>query len=757
MAGEKRTQDQEETSLSGTVILVDIEGTTTSVSFVKDVLFPYVRENLSKYIESKWEDEEFKKDFEKLKEQAKKDEEDKVDGFVPIAGDTEEEKKSLVKNVLWQMDGDRKTGALKQLQGHMWREAYNSGAVKAHVYEDVPKALEAWTNDGKKVYVYSSGSVEAQKLLFGHSVHGDLLKHFSGYFDTEVGAKQETSSYKNILNKIGADPSAIIFLTDVVKEAAAAKEAGLTAVLVEREGNAPLTDEDKVSFTTIKSFLDLTFQASTKRQKLETTETQEATAKEANVVNKDTCEPMDTSEDVEMSDVSEKKDDKVEPKKAETVPAETSENAKETPSTDMKVDEPMQTDAKETPDTDTVTESAVIEKIEDQPSEVSTKPVVSENAPVVNSKTESTLTTSSKSETDKSVATEKVCKPMDTEKVTELPAPVTATPTASEPVEPVATSEPKSKSEEIPAKEKKTEELTPTAKETKSEDSTVPDVKTNESVSQEKSSSNSVEEKAEECPKKKSEKEASEESTEKVAKPSTAEAQKPESEETTMKPKQETAKTEEKPVENGDVPLTNIEKVTAPTITESEATSSKAEADSEAKKSTETETKQEMETEPVIDKAANTKEAEEATATAVAAAAAVPAKEAEEKEASGDATKQETKEKPVKEDVVVDEVKDTNTVDSEKKKLNGTTQNGDTDVPVSDDKLHRNGLNEGSSSETVNSSAASESTSAQNGEPESSSEANAESIKVKKVVDSTVADGAGEPDVVPPVVVAATS
>lgn len=736
--------------LSETVILVDIEGTTTSVSFVKDVLFPYVRENLNKYIESKWEDEEFKKDFEKLKEQAKKDEEDKVDGVVPIAGaNTDEEKKSLVKNILWQMDGDRKTGALKQLQGHIWREAYNSGAVKAHVYEDVPKALEAWTNDGKKVYVYSSGSVEAQKLLFGHTAHGDLLKYFSGYFDTEVGGKQESSSYKNILNKIGAEPSSVIFLTDVVKEAAAAKETGLSAMLLEREGNTPLTDEDKVTFTSVKSFLDLTFQASTKRQKLETTETQEAvTAKEV-TAKKDTSEPMDTSEDVEMSDVSEKKDEKVEAKKAEPVPAETKESAKETPSTEMKVDEPMITDAKEAPVTESVAEPAVTEKIEAQPSEVSTKPEVSESVPVVSNTTEST--TPSKTDADKATPTENACKPMDTEKVPE-PAPVTATPTASEPLD-VATSEPKSKSEEVPATEKKTEETTNVAKETKSEESTVPDVKTNENASQEKSSSNNVEEKAEECPKPKSEKEASEEPAEKVvAKPSTVvEPKKSESEETTVKPKQETAKADEKPVENGDVPLTNVEKVTAPTITESEATSSKADADAEAKKSTETETKQEMETEPVNDKVANTKEPEEAPA-------AVPAKETEEKEASADAAKQETKEKPVKEDVVVDEVKDTNTVDSEKKKLNGTTQNGDTDVPVSDDKLHRNGLNEGSSSETVKSSAASESTtSAQNGEPESSSEANAESIKVKKVVDSTVADGAGEPDVVPPVVVAATS
>ncbi|XP_076225881.1 enolase-phosphatase E1 isoform X1 [Nomia melanderi] len=719
----------------------------------KDVLFPYVRENLNKYIESKWEDEEFKKDFEKLKEQAKKDEEDKVDGVVPIVGaNVEEEKKSLIKNILWQMDGDRKTGALKQLQGHMWREAYNSGAVKAHVYEDVPKALESWTNDGKKVYVYSSGSVEAQKLLFGHSVHGDLLKYFSGYFDTEVGAKQEPSSYKNILNKIGVEASTVIFLTDVVKEAAAAKEAGLSTVVVEREGNAALTDEEKATFTIIKSFLDLTFQTSTKRQKLETTETQETTNKDSNA-SKDISEPMDTSEDVEMSDVSEKKDEKVEIKKIEAVEPETNESAKdqlvkETQSSDVKTDEPMITDAKDAPANENAAETVVTEKIETQPSEVITKTDVSENVPVVSNNTESTLTPP-KSDTDKSMGTEKVCKPMDTtEKVVETTSAETI-PTASEPLDAVI-SEPKSKSEEVSIKEKKTEELTNIMTETKSEESTVSDVKTNENVLQEKNSSSNVEEKTEECTKNKSEKETTEESTEKVTKPSTVETQKSENEEPSVKLKQESTKAEEKPVENGDVPLTNVEKVTAPTITEPEATGSKADTDAEVKSSTETitETKPETESESVKDKIAKTKETEDA---------AVPVKEKEETEVSAETTKQESKEKPVKEDIVVDEVKDTNTVDSEKKKLNGTTQNGDTDVPVSDDKLHRNGLNEGSSSENVNLSSTSESTSAQNGEPESSSEANAESIKVKKVVDSTVADGAGEPDVVPPVVVAATS
>ncbi|XP_033205559.2 uncharacterized protein LOC117166053 [Bombus vancouverensis nearcticus] len=733
MAGEKRTQDQEETLLSETVILIDIEGTTTSISFVKDTLFPYVRENLKKYIETKWEDEEFKQDFEKLKEQAKKDEEDKIDGFVPITGtNAEEERKSLAKNILWQMDGDRKTGALKQLQGHMWHEAYNSGTIKAHVYEDVPKALESWTSDGKKVYIYSSGSVEAQKLLFGHSIHGDLLKYFSGYFDTEVGAKQESSSYKNILNKIGAEPSSVIFLTDVVKEAAAAKEAGLSTVIVLREGNAPLTDEERVAFTTIKSFLDLTFQTSTKRQKLETTEVQESKSKSTS----DVSEPMDTSEDVEMTD-------KVETK--EVVQEEAKEcikdqQQKEAPVTDVKMEEPMVIDTKDAPNAEKLENTA--EKVELQPSEVSTKLDTSENVQAdVSSNAESVAIPSKDDE--KSAISEKVEKPIDTEKSVEsIPE---ATPTANDPLD-VGMSEPKSKSEEVSITENKTEESSNTAKETKSDDMKVSEVKPAETASKEKDS-NSINEKSEECANK-PEKETKEESTEKVViTPSITETKASENE-SSVKPAQEPTKTEEKPAENGNVPLTSVEKITAPTITEPEATSSKADTNTEIKNTTEVakETKSETETELTNVKSPKTKETEE-TATSANDA---------EKQVSAEASKQELTEKPTKEEAVADETKETNTVDSEKKKLNGTTQNGDTDVPLSDDKLQRNGLNEGSSNENVNSST-SGSTSAQNGEPESSSETSAESIKVKKVVDSAVADGAGEPDVVPPVVVAATS
>ncbi|XP_034945122.1 enolase-phosphatase E1 [Chelonus insularis] len=310
MAGEKRNQDHEDIQREETIVLVDIEGTTTSISFVKDTLFPYVRENLKEYITKKWDDVEFKDDVEKLKEQATQDQSDKVEGLVPITGETSKElQESLMNNILWQMDNDRKTGALKQLQGHMWRDAYNSGAVKGHVYDDVPQALEEWIKNGRKVYVYSSGSVEAQKLLFSHSVHGDLLKYFSGYFDTDVGAKHEAASYKKILSKIESEGSKVLFLTDIAKEAKAATEVGMTATIVIREGNAPLTPEEDV-YPTIKSFLELSFGSSAKRQKVDETETNKEELKKAEELPKTTVESTNTDMDVEMKDAREQKVEK---------------------------------------------------------------------------------------------------------------------------------------------------------------------------------------------------------------------------------------------------------------------------------------------------------------------------------------------------------------------------------------------------------------------------------------------------------------
>ncbi|XP_018317264.1 enolase-phosphatase E1 [Mycetomoellerius zeteki] len=687
MAGEKRSQDQDEISLAKTV-LVDIEGTTTSISFVK----------------------------------AKKDEEEKLEGFVAITGDKpEEEKDSLLKNVLWQMDNDRKTAALKQLQGHMWREAYKTGTVKGHIYEDVPKAIESWTNNGQKIYVYSSGSVEAQKLLFEYSVHGDLLKYFNDFFDTEVGAKQESDSYKNILSKIGENPSDVVFLTDVVKEAAAAKEAGLSTVIVVREGNAPLTDEENVTYTTIKSFLDLTFQTSTKRQKIETTDDKvdEGTA--------DVSEPMDTSEDVEMSNVSDKKVEKDDTK--EVTESVEKESAKDQPSESTSISleqvEESAIDEKDVSNTEQKTTESNV-KSEESTNEDSGS---SENAKSDVKDDVTTLATKDKDHNDKDIA-EKTEENLDTT-ATEITAAVDDSMDVSIP-------ESASKSETtVTSSEKKIEDSTDVTKDTQAEgvdktETIESDEKADNIISQSQTCDKNIANKSEECLTAKKD-EVKEES--KIVSDTS------ESENILAKSEQEITKMETAVdvTENGETTETTAEKTTvSEVVTETEETVT----DVRKEATTSTEVSAEKSSEII----AESEKADEK-------AQAMETETTDADKCENETTQQETikEEETVKEENVVD-TKDKNTVDSEKQKLNGTTQNGNTDVPVLDDKLHSNGLNEGPSKETTNEDAA-----AQNGEPESLSESSAESIKVKKVVDSAVADGAGEPDVVPPVVVAATS
>lgn len=743
MAGEKRSQEQEETLLSQTTILVDIEGTTTSISFVKETLFPYVRENLKKYIDTKWEDEEFKQDFNKLKEQAKKDEEDKVEGVVSIIGaNIEEEKESLLKNILWQMDNDRKTGALKQLQGHMWREAYKTGAVKGHVYEDVPKALDSWTNDGKKIYVYSSGSVEAQKLLFGNTENGDLIKYFSGFFDTEVGAKQECDSYKNILTKIGEKPNNVIFLTDVVREAAAAKEAGLSSVIVIREGNAALTDEDMVAYMTIKSFLDLTFQTSSKRQKLNPTEPEKI--KESVTLN--SSEPMDTSEDVEMPDVSGKKIEKTELNESTKPEEEQKVQTEEKDQCSSKKDEAV----KDKKDTETIVNVKADDKTK-QP-DTSIKTEASESVQVKTSSNSQEPLKSTENKTEQSVAvSEKVEKVIEAvkEKVEATTAGVSSIAddamdiAKNEPVvKPMETSlSTEQKKDDVPSvtKDAKVElklqnETVKVAVDDQSKTECAPD-KSEESKSIEKTETKT------------------DVSTSKVAaSPSTAEKQNSETEKAVTNTTQISTDVDKVSLPDATKNSTNVAAVKAdkPAVqTETEVKDTKKEIKDQEnnatiEKSTEIETSSEK-----IDDSKKT-ESEKGNAEVVP-----PVAKAEKHTESAESIEKESSKESVKEETVSDEVKDKSTVDSEKKKLNGTTQNGD-DVPVSDENLHRNGLNEASSSEQLVLTS-SEDAPAQNGEPESSSDTSAESIKVKKVVDSAVADGAGEPDVVPPVVVAATS
>ncbi len=226
-------------------ILTDIEGTTSSISFVKDVLFPYARAQLPEYVRDHSSDPRVRRWLEQV--QLEIDDED--------AGD-----ETLIATLIDWIDHDRKHTALKALQGLLWKDGYDNGAYAAHVYADAVAALRDWHAAGHALYVYSSGSVPAQRLLFAHSTAGDLTPLFSGYFDTEVGGKRETRSYRNIVDQLGIDAGDVVFLSDVVEELDAARDAGLATVLVDRREDyaEPRLGEATHGHTRVTSFADIT-------------------------------------------------------------------------------------------------------------------------------------------------------------------------------------------------------------------------------------------------------------------------------------------------------------------------------------------------------------------------------------------------------------------------------------------------------------------------------------------------------------------
>ncbi|XP_077226773.1 haloacid dehalogenase-like hydrolase family protein isoform X4 [Tasmannia lanceolata] len=240
-------------------IVLDIEGTTTPISFVTDVLFPYARDNVRNHLTGTYDSEETQDDIKLLRAQVEEDLEQGVAGSVPIPPDDagkEEVIASLVANVEAMIRADRKITALKQLQGHIWRTGFQSKELQGLVFEDVPEALEKWHAMGIKVYIYSSGSREAQRLLFGNTVYGDLRKYLCGFFDTTVGNKRETRSYMEISQSLGVDkPSQILFITDVLQEAVAAKAAGLEVIISIRPGNSLLPENH--GFQTVNSFAEI--------------------------------------------------------------------------------------------------------------------------------------------------------------------------------------------------------------------------------------------------------------------------------------------------------------------------------------------------------------------------------------------------------------------------------------------------------------------------------------------------------------------
>lgn len=194
-------------------ILTDIEGTTSSIAFVAEVLFPYARAHLAAYVAAHPAET-----APILAEVAASDPGD------PVA------------TLLRWIDEDRKATPLKALQGMIWSDGYASGAFRGHIYPDAVAGLQRWHAAGIALYVFSSGSVPAQKLLFGHSDAGDLTPLFSGYFDTTTGPKREAASYAKIAEAIGIAPADVLFLSDTPEEVAAARGAGMAARLIDRAG-----------------------------------------------------------------------------------------------------------------------------------------------------------------------------------------------------------------------------------------------------------------------------------------------------------------------------------------------------------------------------------------------------------------------------------------------------------------------------------------------------------------------------------------
>ncbi len=200
-------------------IVVDIEGTTSSIRFVHDVLFPYSRKHLPAFIVTHEDRPEVQHWLHEAAREA---------GLVSV------EHQEIIELLVGWIDADRKSTALKALQGMIWEEGYRGGLFRAHVYQDAVTKMREWHGLGISLYVYSSGSVAAQELFFEHSEFGDLSALFSGNFDTEIGPKRDPESYRRIAAEIDVPPEEILFLSDVIEELDAARTAGFRTTLVAR-------------------------------------------------------------------------------------------------------------------------------------------------------------------------------------------------------------------------------------------------------------------------------------------------------------------------------------------------------------------------------------------------------------------------------------------------------------------------------------------------------------------------------------------
>lgn len=235
-------------------VVLDVEGTTTPVSFVYDVLFPYARTRLRTFLQAHGEDDSVREAIRLLADEWAGDAEAKLQ--IPREACPEERERRRARDdsggardglgaigdyLEWLMDRDRKSTGLKIIQGEIWRGGFESGALRGDVYPDVPPALERWRAANRVTAIYSSGSATAQRLLFGHSTAGDLTPLIARHFDTTVGPKRSPESYSMIARAMEIPANALLFVSDVDAELVAARAAGMDTRLCVRSGNAPAT------------------------------------------------------------------------------------------------------------------------------------------------------------------------------------------------------------------------------------------------------------------------------------------------------------------------------------------------------------------------------------------------------------------------------------------------------------------------------------------------------------------------------------
>jgi enolase-phosphatase E1 len=237
------------TQASPAACLLDVEGTTTPIDFVYRVLFPYARDRFEEFLTRHASDAEVADEVRGLGEEHRRD---LAAGLAPPAW--EDTPEGITAYALWLMDRDRKATALKALQGRIWQVGFEARELQASVYDDVVRALARWQAAGRRIAIYSSGSVRAQQMLFAHTQAGDLTPRLSAYFDTTTGFKTEPESYRRIAAALGQQPGAVLFVSDVGAELDAAAAAGLTTALCSRTDTLPLAGTHRL----ITSFDQLT-------------------------------------------------------------------------------------------------------------------------------------------------------------------------------------------------------------------------------------------------------------------------------------------------------------------------------------------------------------------------------------------------------------------------------------------------------------------------------------------------------------------